>query len=277
MSALSGVYYPPVHALLSGGKDSMTTVKVLADADRLLGCVSFETGISTPDWKDFVADTCAKHGWPLQFFKTPAVYADLVRKYGFPGPGKHGMFMNYLKGRCVREFRKANPGGILASGTRINESNRRFINTKPVSVWEGTPILTPIYDWTTERVWHFFRANNFRRSPAYETLRVSGDCACGAYAEKDEADRLHYHYPTLGKQLDELGHSIRDDHPKRCEWGWGWNQPRKKTAKEAALCNECGDAPPLLALMRTAASDASKARAHSAAVHQILSPEKERV
>lgn len=246
-------YYPPQYALLSGGKDSMATVKVLADADRLLGCVAFETGVSTPDWKDFVADTCAKHGWPIEFYKTPSSYDDLVRKFGFPGPGKHGLFMNYLKGRCVRQFRKRHPDGILASGTRINESDRRAISTKPVSVWEGAPILTPIYDWTTERTWHFFRANNFQRSPAYQTLGISGDCLCGAFAEKDEADKVHYHYPCVGKRLEALGHEIRDTQPTRCEWGWGWNRPRRKSAKEAALCVECGDTPPLLARMQAAA------------------------
>lgn len=245
----SAPYYPPVYALLSGGKDSMATVQTLANADRLVECVSFRTKISTPDWEDFIVDTCRKHSWKHRFITTPESYEALVRKYGFPGPGKHGWFMSYLKGRCVREFRRQVPDGILASGTRINESDRRFINTKPVSVWEGVPILTPIYDWTTERTWHFMRANNFQRSPAYQTLGISGDCLCGAFAQKDEADKLHYHYPTLAKQFEQLGHEIKDDHPKRCEWGWGWKQPRKKTAKEAALCVECGDTPPLLNLM----------------------------
>jgi hypothetical protein len=45
-------YYPPAYALVSGGKDSLSTAQVLAGADRLLGCVALSTGIGTPDWRD---------------------------------------------------------------------------------------------------------------------------------------------------------------------------------------------------------------------------------
>lgn len=260
MIELPAPYYPPSYALVSGGKDSLTTATVLAQADRLLGCVALETTVCVPEWKDFVADTCARQGWPLEFFKTGDAYDDLVRRFGFPGPGKHGMFMNFLKGRGVRKFKKAHPDGILASGTRINESDRRFINTKPISVWEGVPILTPIYDLTTEKTWHFFRSTGLQRSPAYETLQISGDCLCGAYAREDELDAVNYHYPCIGKRFDFLSHELNKADaitPHRREWGWGWKQPRKKSAKEAAICVECGDAPPLLKLMEKS-DDASR-------------------
>lgn len=235
-------YYPPTFALLSGGKDSCTTAKVLENADRLLGCVALGTGISTPDWRDFVIDLCRKRSWPLEFHHTEEKYDDLVRKYGFPGPGKHNMFMNYLKGRAVEEFRRKHPSGILASGVRSDESDRRRVNTKPVSFWERVPILAPIYDWTTDRVWEFFRANGFTRAPAYQTLMISGDCLCGAFAAQGEAQALRLGYPEIADRFDALGREIADNHPTRCEWGWGWKEKRRrKTAKEATICPECGD------------------------------------
>lgn len=235
-------YYPPCFALVSGGKDSLSTAQVLANADRLLGCVALGTGISTPDWRDFVIDTCKKRGWPLEFHHTTVSFEDLVKKYGFPGPGMHQQFMTYLKGRAIREFRRKHPSGILASGTRTDESQRRFINTKPISVWEGVPILTPIYDWTTDETWEFFRANGFERAPAYRTMMVSGDCLCGAFAVQGEAAALRLGYPEVADRMDALGLEIKDTHPKRCKWGWGWQETRKgKSDKEASICQECGD------------------------------------
>lgn len=269
MIALPSPYYPPSYALVSGGKDSLTTASVLANADRLLGCVALETGIAVPGWKDFIADTCAKKGWPIEFHKTDDNYDDIIRKYGFPGPGKHGMIMNLLKGRGVRKFKRRHPDGILASGTRINESDRRFINTKPISVWEGAVVLTPIYELTTEKTWHFFRSTGLQRSPAYQTLGISGDCVCGAFAQKDELDKLNYHYPCLAKRLESLSFDLDKQGnvpPSRREWGWGWNQPRKKSAKEAALCVECGDAPPLLQIMEAKNDAKDGASAGSAKV-----------
>lgn len=235
-------YYPPCFALVSGGKDSLSTAQVLADADRLLGCVALGTGISTPEWRDFLIDTCTKRGWPLEFHHTTSSYEALVRQYGFPGPGMHQQFMTYLKGRAVREFKRKHKTGILASGTRRDESDRRFVNTKPLSVWEGVPILTPIYDWTTDETWAFFNANGFVRAPAYSTLMVSGDCLCGAFAVEGEAEALRLGYPEIADRMDALGREIQDAFPKRCKWGWGCKEKRSsKTAREAALCQECGD------------------------------------
>ncbi len=235
-------FYPKCWALVSGGKDSLTTAQVLHEAGRLAGCVSFKTGISTPDWEAFVIKVCEERGWPLEFYETDESYDDLVIRFGFPGPGMHGMFMNYLKGRCVRKFKKAHPDGILASGTRLDESERRFNSTKPVSVWENVPILTPIYDLTTDQTWAFFRDRGFERAPAYSTLQISGDCLCGAFANTGEPQQLAFHYPKLGEHFKALGREIESTFPKRCQWGWGCDRPRKpKSAKERAICVECGD------------------------------------
>lgn len=235
-------YYPPCFALVSGGKDSWTTAQALANADRLLGCVGLGTGIAVPEWRDFIADECTKRGWSFEVHHTTESYDGLVRKYGFPGPGKHQMFMNALKGRAIREFRRKHPNGILASGVRSDESRRRFVNTKPVSFWEGVPILAPIYNWTTDKVWTFFHANGFKRAPAYQTLMVSGDCLCGAFAVQGEAQALRLGYPQIADRFDALGREIAESHPRRCKWGWGWQEERKgKSVKEATICVECGD------------------------------------
>ncbi len=241
---MKGISYPKLHALVSGGKDSLSTAQVLHDAGKLAGCVALETGLSTPDWKEFVMKTCDERGWKLEFYQTDYRYEQFVLKYGFPGPSKHSWIMRYLKGRCIRGFRKAHPDGILASGVRTGESDKRAGSTKPVGAWEGAPILAPIYDWTTDETWAYFRENGFERAPAYSTLQISGDCLCGAYARQDELEAVNFHYPAIGTYFRQLGEEIKLKHPKRCEWGWAWKQPIKpKKKNEAMVCVECGGLP----------------------------------
>ena len=99
---MKGISYPPVYSLVSGGKDSLTAAHVLDTAGKLIACVALETGISTPDWKEFVIKTCSDRGWPLEFYATDEKYEDFVRKYGFPGPSKHAWIMQKLNGEHIR-------------------------------------------------------------------------------------------------------------------------------------------------------------------------------
>ena len=232
--------YPKCFALVSGGKDSLSTAQVLHDAGKLAGCVALDTGLSTPDWKGFVERTCEERKWPVTFYRTTASFEEFVMKNGYPGPGWHGRIMNMLKGRAIRAFKKAHPTGILASGVRADESDRRMLNTKPVSHWEGAAVMAPIFDWTTEETWAYFNDHGFVRAPGYSTLQISGDCLCGAMAREGERDALEFHYPDLGKYLRELGDAIKEKFPNRHEWGWGWKKPIKRRSQaERVICVEC--------------------------------------
>lgn len=233
--------YPRLYALVSGGKDSLSTAQALHEEGKLAGCVAFDTGISTPDWKEFVQATCDKRGWYLDIYRTPESYEALVLKYGFPGPSKHSWFMRYLKGRCIRQFRGMYPDGILASGVRRDESIKRAGSVKPVGNWEGAPILAPIFEWTTEETWAFFRDRGFERAPAYSTLQISGDCLCGAYAREDEKSALEFHYPAIGRYFREIGEAVKEKFKDRWEWGWGWRKPisKAKNDGERMVCAEC--------------------------------------
>lgn len=238
---VKGLVYPKCFSLFSGGKDSSTATDVLAKAGRLEAVCAFKTKLATPDWEQHVEKTCEERKWRLEWYETTESYEGLVMKYGYPGPGKHSMFMSYLKGRCVRQFKKRHPTGILASGVRSDESVKRAGSTKPFGQWEGAPILAPIHDWTTEETWAYFRGEGFERAPAYSTLQISGDCLCGAYAREDERSALEFHYPAIGKYFRELGEAVKAKFPKRWEWGWGWKQEIKKPKNdgERMVCVEC--------------------------------------
>ena len=238
----------PAYALFSGGKDSFATAHVLADVGMLLGCVSLETGISTPDWKTSVQAICSERDWPLHFFKTSDSYDRIVLKYGFPGPAQHGQTMNYLKGRAVRRFKKAFPGAILASGVRHDESARRSLSTKQESYFEGVKVIAPLFDWSTEAVWEYVRSKGYVRPQAYSTLQISGDCLCGAFARSDERAAIRYWYPEIDQRLtrleNQLNNGIAGDltHAVGHLWGWGCNREQKKTGKLKLICVECGTA-----------------------------------
>lgn len=220
------------YSLYSGGKDSTAVTEWLAERNQLAGIVTFDTGIATPDWLPFVESTVRdKWGMELEVLKTPASYDALVEKYGFPGPGAHGMFMNYLKGRCVRQFKKRHPGAMLASGVRKAESARRFRNTKEWGTFEGVKVYAPLYDWTTEQVWEYLKDNNFQKSPAYATLCISGDCLCGAYATEMERAAIKAFYPDVWTMLDRLEKLTGK------QWGWGNNKNARKTG--SPLCVDC--------------------------------------
>lgn len=225
---------PKFYCLYSGGKDSTTTASILHKDGMLESCVAIDTGISTPDWLAFVKNSCEEHGWPLEVYKTSASYDDLVRKYGFPGPGKHGMFMNYLKGRGIRDFKKAHPGKCLASGVRKSESQRRMRFTKEWSLFEDVPVFAPLWDWATEKVWGYFNSNGFVRSPAYATLCISGDCLCGAFATPMERGMIKSAYPEVHERLSKL--------EAECG-GFGWGErsckSRRKTRQSSPLCVDC--------------------------------------
>ena len=221
-------------SLYSGGKDSTACASYLDERGELAGVVALDTGISVPDWMPFIERTANERGWNLEVYKTPANYDDLVLKYGFPGPGLHGMFMNYLKGRCIRAFKKKHKGDVLASGVRQQESARRAIGTKEWSVFEGVKVWAPIFDWSTPDVWKYIRAKGFERSPAYQTLCISGDCLCGAFATKMERAAIGAFYPCVMDRLKALEAKVGH------EWGWGANRrPRGVKVEVGPVCVDC--------------------------------------
>lgn len=231
----------PVYALFSGGKDSFATAMVLKEAGLLAGCVLLDTGISVPEWRPGCEALCATHGFAYEVFRTNISYEWFVWKYGFPGPAGHGYAMNYLKGRAIREFKKAHPMASLASGVRRLESARRALNAKELGSFEGVAVYAPIFDWTTERVWAYVRAHGYERPKSYLTLGISGDCLCGAFAQDHERSALADYYPLCHARIQALETEIATHHPTRCRWGAGSTaQAREEqTNDEAIICVEC--------------------------------------
>lgn len=233
---------PPCYSLLSGGKDSWACAKYLQEHDLLLGCVALNTGINVPAWLPTLQAMCAKEGWPLEVYQTDVVYEDLVRKYGFPGLSKHAWMVSYLKGRGVAKFKKAHPKTPMASGVRVAESDRRTLNTLPISKWEGVTIYAPILNWSTAETWAYVKARGYERPDSYSKLGISGDCLCGSYAQPWERQAVATHYPEVDARLKVLENDpIVCAFKRRATWGWSKSKQRAKKGLEALVCAECGD------------------------------------
>lgn len=220
-------------ALVSGGKDSIALAHHLQQADMLEGVVSVDTGISIPEWREFMQDTCAAQGWPLEIIRSPVEYSWLVRRWGFPGPGLHSQTMRWLKERAIDIFRRRHRGALLASGARQGESKRRRATVGEWNVFGKMVVWNPLFQLSTEAVWAYMRAHNLPRSPCYATLGISGDCLCGAFARAGERDAFATCYPDVFRKhiapLEKEGHGL---------WGSGGGSSRW-SRNETLFCLEC--------------------------------------
>jgi len=213
----------PVYALFSGGKDSFACAKVLELQGLLRGVVMLDTGISVPEWKESCIKQCRKQLWEPIIIPTPIRFEWFVWKYGFPGPQGHRYAMNYLKGRAVRQFKARYKNESLASGVRTQESGRRKLSSKPISLFEGVTVYAPIIEWTDKMVWEFVREHEYERPESYSKLGISGDCLCGAFAREDEHLALKTHYPECYQRIQKLERECLKSPVNlgsRCFWGW---------------------------------------------------------
>jgi 3'-phosphoadenosine 5'-phosphosulfate sulfotransferase (PAPS reductase)/FAD synthetase len=203
----------PVYSLFSGGKDSFACTDVLAQAGMLKGCVLIDTGIAADTWREDIIALCEQYNWPYEIVPTNIRFEWLVWKYGFPGPGFHREAMNYLKGRAVKYWGQQHKGEALASGVRTAESQRRGWSAKFESVWEGVTVYAPLLYWTTKDTIAYGLERDYQKPRTYQTLGISGDCLCGAFAQGHEPEAIQEHYPIVHSRI------LNMKGPDRFSWG----------------------------------------------------------
>jgi 3'-phosphoadenosine 5'-phosphosulfate sulfotransferase (PAPS reductase)/FAD synthetase len=244
---------PKFQCLLSGGKDSVCTAHVLAKRGELGGCVFVDTGIACPDTRPFVERLCQEQGWPLLVTTPDRTYQSAVLQYGFPKDLKgHSWAFGILKERAMRTaLAQLGPSTVFASGARAAESDRRAKNTARGFRHNGhLRIVNPIEDWSNLQVWNYIRENGLSVSPAYLTLGRSGDCLCGAFSQKGEADVIRRAYPEVAERIRQLEAKVTETinpktgrpfrYPKN-RWGGsrskgGFEALRGRQSLEALVC-----------------------------------------
>lgn len=230
--------------LFSGGKDSLTTCHFLWKEGLIDSVLYCNTGISVPENQLYVLDICKRFGWNLNIVqpKEGETYEDFWRKFGPPGPGAHSMVMGYLKWHPMRKWAQQhrNEDFAFVSGRRFKESKRRggIMGKNVIEQTEKMTFVAPLYHWSDQEVWDYLKDNNLTRCPVYETLHISGDCLCGAFAEPEEAMFLRMFHPTTAERIRLLENAYGGI------WGNGMSmngalKQTQLTDMEGWACQEC--------------------------------------
>ena len=266
-----------VYALFSGGHDSLCAAHIAAQHPGFAGCVHICTGIGIPETSQYVRETCAQYGWPLQEFTPPKSYDELVMAYGFPGPSMHYVMYSALKERCLRALvrkeglsrkcrqchrlthaRKTfgtdlrinhpyNPACILlVSGVRLEESKRRMAYGKHYHQEGPRVFCAPILGWSNAERHAYMADQGLSHNPVADKLCMSGECLCGAFASENEIQELERWYPEVAQRIHDLEAKVARTTDKPCQWGKEPKEPYIPDPNQNdlfSLCWSCGNKP----------------------------------
>lgn len=216
-----------VFALLSGGHDSLTATvlsfKALGVA--LDGVVHIDTGIGIPETQQFVIDVCKANNWPLFIYRAaentkadgapdPQIYDDIVIKNGFPGPAAHRIMYSKLKQRQVRRLvrdhkEKRMDKIMLISGVRLAESTRRMGNVKEAHIDGAQVWVSPMLHFTDSDQAQLMELWGIPKNPVKQKLCMSGECLCGAFAQKGELAEIRIWYPAVADRIEALQEKVK--------------------------------------------------------------------
>ena len=182
-------------ALLSGGYDSLVatykTMEIDRNADRVLH-VDTGTGIGLNE--EFVEAVCNEFGWYLTKLRPKHSFWWYAKKYGFPGPSKHGWYYRYLKEHPIKRFCRVYDGKpYLYTGVRKAESDARMGRVVDLQEEEFGYWKAPLAEFEDEDVEDFLVEHDLPRNPVVEEIDRSGECYCMAYGLREfEIGLQHY-------------------------------------------------------------------------------------
>lgn len=239
-----------VAVLFSGGNDS--TVLAHLFRQRATHAIHANTGIGVEETREFVRQTCASWGLPLIEKHPPAgsTYRELVLERGFPGPAQHFKMYQRLKERALRQARRElvtdrSQRVVFLAGRRRDESARRAM--VPSSEREGSVVwVSPLVHWTKpDMVTYRLMQGDVPRNEVADLLHMSGECLCGAFAEKGELEEIGAWYPQVRADIEQLEQDAvaAGIQEPRCHWGWGAYRADfadlRARSQSGPLCTSC--------------------------------------
>lgn len=225
--------YKPVaiYAGFSGGNGSRPATHWAMN--NIPGCevMHLNTGIGIEAGRQYVRETCKAYGWPLHEIRTRESYDDLVRKYGFPGPDGHALMYQRLKERAVWDLmRQAKRGHkrsdkvLFVTGIRYADSIvRTGYAGREVNKIRGQVWANPLYWWTNEEMRAYDAASGMPRNATADALGMSGECGCGAFAQRGELKRWEAVDPSFGERIRGLEAECL---ARGFTWGWEGAPPK---------------------------------------------------
>jgi hypothetical protein len=84
--------------------------------------------------------------------------------------------------------------------------------------------------WSNEKKQEFLKEAGLPINPVYQYLCKSGECLCGAFAQKNDLLILEVHYPDVYDRLKKLHEEVKGEFP------WKWDEePPKSFIKQKKL------------------------------------------
>lgn len=205
-------------ALFSGGDDSLAATLYAFAHDLADIALHIDTTIAAPATRAFVEATAEREGWPLEVYRAPVTYREIVLEHGFPGPARHPMMYRRLKERALRAFARDNGRAVtFVSGVRAQESERRAKVVEAEQKRGRWTWVAPLHDWSKAQVLDYIGPRE--RNPVSLTMHLSGDCLCGCFARPDERQEWATFWPEVDAMLSELEEAALAE--GLAAWRWG--------------------------------------------------------
>lgn len=252
--------YNPVKIVLlfSGGHDSLVSSHISSLILKKMGfdfiVYHGDTTIGIPQTQDYVKKVCLEYGWPLEIRKPPSkklYYENMVKKYGFPGPGQmsHKVMYRNLKEKALSKFVthecKNSPFSrenvMLISGVRQSESIIRMGYKEHTQKDDSKIWVSPIFYYSNKDCEKYMTLNQLPRNEVKDKICISGECLCGVYSSFEEYSEIKEAYPDTYKRLTELHEEAKKNGH---DWPWysgpsEWYKNHPKGTMDMFLCLGC--------------------------------------
>ena len=245
-------------ALFSGGNDSIASTHYSHKHYDIDYTVYLDTNSGIDENMEHVKEVCKEYGWDLAILSSPvtlkefALGTDTRKPLRFPGPRMHSWAFQYFKERQLASIAtRVDNTPNFYTGVRSHESQRRMSNVEGESqeaerwVW-----VSPIHDWRDSAVDQYREKHDLPTNPVVEKIGKSGDCYCGAYADREaQLLELQAHYPDHYEWLMDVEKQVQDElgtDEKYCYWGFA-NMSKKDLRAtmvenddaQMMLCSSC--------------------------------------
>ncbi len=218
----------PVAVSFSGGKDSLVTLDIVAQAGLDPTMMFLDTGLELPGTLEYVEKVAARYGLPLIVGNAYDAFWKALEHFGPPAKDFRWCCKTNKLGPTSLVIREHFPDGVLSFiGQRQYESQQRK-SSGPV--WRNPWVIgqtgaSPIQGWTSFEVWLYIFWKDLPFNPWYEQgLDRIGCWLCPA-SDVAELERVKEVFPGfsrwsahLTEYADEIGTSA--DWLENGLWRW---------------------------------------------------------
>lgn len=244
----------PHYAMFSGGHDSLVSTHYCMEQGDAEAVLHLDTGTGIPENEQYVRDVCDRYDWPLRIETAKKSLKEFGKEWGLPLSSSHGWAYRYFKAHSIQRVASDHDEKPhLYTGVRKDESERRMRTVKADTQEDATGRWywhAPIAEWSKQDCLDYIDEHGLPKNPVVENVHRSGECYCGAFANRDEElVELQAHYPDHYEWLMEVEQEVQDEigtDKEYCFWGASGMPPKEVRAliaehddAQMVLCQDC--------------------------------------